>query len=108
MQNARRHQPSGARLQPVRLREIQNVVIAAVPAREASTYIRFGRSRLKSEVSVRKVARGGVQLRRKVVALGLALAPHEFRLRLALMEMVGNRAEIVEELAVDQIGRAHV
>src|SRR5258708_20342852 len=110
MENARRHEPARSRLQPIRLRKIENAVVAGVPAFEALVNIFPPGAWLKAKVGMGEVARGGIQLRREVVSLRLALSAHQLRLLLALVEVVRDGAEVIKKLTVDRpaaIGLPH-
>ena len=87
VQHASWNQPTSAGLQAVRFGIIQNAVVA------------FARARFESEVSMRKIAGSGVQLRREIVAFWFALAAHKLSLCLALMKMMRDRPQIIEKLA---------
>ena len=56
-------------------------------------------ARLEAHERVGEVVEGLVVLRREVVGLGLALAAEQLRLLVALVHVMRNRAEVVEELA---------
>src|SRR5258708_4066730 len=102
MENARRHEPTRSWLQTIRLREVENAVVASVPSLEALANIFSRGAWLKAKVGMGEVAVGGIELRREVVTLRLALSAYEFGLLLTLMEVVRNGAEVVEELAIDR------
>ena len=102
VQDPRRHQPASARLQPVGLRKIQNPVVTGIPALQALANVLTGRARLKPEVGMREIAECRIQLRRKIVALGLAFAAHQLGLFFALMKMMHDGPGVVEKLAVDR------
>ena len=91
--------PPGPNLQPEGPRQVQDAVVAAVPVLEASPDLGLRRPGLEAHEGVREVVVGLVVLRREVVRLGLAFAAEELRLLLALMQVVRNRAHVVEELA---------
>src|SRR2546421_11230908 len=93
--------PPGAGLQPERAREIQNPVIAAAPLFETGAHVRFRRAGLETHERVRKIVERLVVLRRKVIRLRLAAAADAPGLLLALVHVVRNRAEVVEEFAED-------
>src|ERR1039458_5745550 len=102
MKDAWRNQPPGARFEPVRLREVQNAIITGVPALKTFANIFFGRAWLKTEICMWGVARGGIELGREIIPLRLSFPSHQSCLILALMQVMGNRTEVVEELAVNR------
>ena len=77
VQDARRNQPAGARLEAIGLGMIQYSVVSLVPALEAAVDIGLGRPRLQAEEGEREVIAGPVELGREVVALGLPLAAEQ-------------------------------
>src|ERR1041384_5667001 len=77
-------------------------VVAGVPRRSAEADNILAGPRLEGEERVREVVAGVVELRREVVALGLALLADFFRLLIVLVHVAGDRAEVVEELRVDR------
>ena len=99
MKDARIDLPPRARLEPEGAREIQNAVITLVPVCETPPHVVFGGARLESHEGVGKVIVDLVVLRRKVIRFGLALLPDQRREVVALVHVMRNRAEIVEELA---------
>ena len=102
VQDAGRHQPAGARLEAVRLGEVQDAVVALVPVGEALADVGLGRARLEAEERVGEVVADRVELRREVVRLRLALLADLGGLGAVLVHVVGDRPHVVEELAVDR------
>src|ERR1017187_989743 len=80
---------------------VQNLVIAFVPVGETFTYFLFGCARLKSHERIRKIITLVVHLRRKVVCLRFSLPSDSCRKLIVLVQVVWNRAKVVEELAED-------
>ena len=101
MQHSGRHHPAGARLEAVGLREIEDAVVALVPVLQAAADIGLGRARLQPEERVVEMVLRGVQLRREVVALRLALLAGQRGMLALLVHVVRDRAHVVEELRVD-------
>ena len=62
----------------------------------------LGRAGLEAQERVGEVVAGPVELGREIIALGLALAAQLGGLLLVLVHVVGDRPEVVEELAVDR------
>src|SRR5207237_760540 len=77
-------------------------VVSLVPALQAAAEIRLGRAGFQTEESEGEIVAGPVELRREIIALGLALAPEPGRLLLVLVHMMGDRPQVIEELAVDR------
>src|ERR1700722_19017994 len=102
MKDAWRNQPASAWLKPVGLRIVENTVVAFVPPGKTPTDVFFCRAWLKTKVSVRKIARSCIQLGREVVTFWLAFPSYQLRLLLTLVEVMGDWAKIVEELAVNR------
>ena len=73
VQHAGGDHPAGAGLQAIGLREVEDAVVALVPVFQAAADVGLGGARLQAHERVVEVVLGGVQLRREVVALGLAL-----------------------------------
>src|SRR5271165_1243488 len=101
VQNARVDLPPRSRLEAVSLRQIQDAVVAFVPAFQASANFIFGRSRLQAHERVREVVVLLVVLRREVVRFRLALLPDQTSVFITLVHVVRDGAEVVEELAED-------
>ena len=55
VQDAGRHQPAGAGLQPIGLAEVEDAVVALVPAFQAAADVVLGRARLQAEEGVGEV-----------------------------------------------------
>ena len=102
MQHVRRHKPAGADLQAVGLRDVGDAVIALVPALETADDVRLGRAGHQTEEGVGETRAQVVVLRREVVGFRLALLPHQLGELVVLMQVVRQRPEVVEELAVDR------
>ncbi len=102
MEHARRDQPAGAPLEPVGLRVVKDAVVTFVPVLEAAAEILLRGARLEAHEGVGEVVVTVVVLRRKVVALGLALLADELRVVERLVHVVGDRPHVVEELRVDR------
>src|SRR5262249_53117910 len=102
VQDARGHQPACSRLDAIGFREVQYAVVALVPALEATADVGLGRSRLQAEEGEGEVVAGPVELWWEVVALGLAFAAELGGLVVVLVHVVGDRPQVVEELAIDR------
>jgi hypothetical protein len=102
VEKARAHQPAGAGLEPVGLREVQDAVVALVPIRQAGADLVLGGARLESEEGVGKVVAHIVVLGREVVGLRFAFLADEFRLFGALVHVMRDGPHVVEELRVDR------
>ena len=102
VQDAGRHQPAGAGLQAIGLAEIEDAVVALVPVVQAADDVVLGRARLQAEEGVGEVVAHGVELRREIVRFRLAFLADLGRLGLALVHVVRDRPQVVEELAVDR------
>ena len=100
VQDAGRHEPAGAGLEAIRLAEVEDAVVALVPAFEAAANVLLRRAGLQAEEGVGEVVADGVELRRKVVGLGLALLADQRGLGVVLVHVVRDRPHVVEELAV--------
>ena len=101
MEHVGRNQPPGARLEPVGLGQVEDAVVALVPPLQAAAELFLLRPRLEPEESVREVVARPVELGREVVALGLPFPAELGGLLLVLVHVVRDRAQVVEELAVD-------
>ncbi len=102
VEDAGRKQPARPRLEPVGRRQVKDAVVSRIPVLEGAPDILFGRPRGQPEEGVGEVVSHIVVLGREVVGLGLAFLPDQGGLFVALMHVVGNRAHVVEELAVDR------
>ncbi len=102
VEHPRRDQPARSRPQAVGLAEVEHAVVAAVPVLQAAAHLGLRGARLQAVVGVGEVVAGVVELRREVVALGLALLADLLRLLVVLVHVAGNGAEVVEELRVDR------
>src|ERR1700722_8047037 len=99
MKNSRIYLPAFAHDEPVGTSMLEDAVIALVPLLQASTDIRLCRARFKAHVGVGKIVFHLVVLRRKVVCFRFPLLPYELCELVALMQMVRDRAQVVEEFA---------
>ena len=99
VQNARVDLPSSARLQAIRLRMIQDAVVALVPAFQAAAHVVRRGARLQAHEGVREIVVLEIVLRREVVGLRLALLADLLRMLVHLVHVVRNRPQVVEELA---------
>src|SRR5687768_17182494 len=99
MQNAGINLPAGPRLQTIRARKEEDAVVSLAPVLETAPYVLFRRARLETHERKRKRVFNLVVLRRKVVRLGLTFLPDELRERIALMHVMRDRSQVVEELA---------
>ena len=99
VQGAGRHIPARAQLQPIGLRQVGDVVVALVPDLQAMAHLVLGRPRLQAEVGVGGVGAVVVQLAGKVVGFGLRFHADAAGVLLHLVEVVGQRRLVVEELA---------
>ena len=86
-------------LQAVGLGEIQNAVVAFVPAFEAAAHVVARGAGFEAHEGVGEMVVGEVVLRREVVGLGLALLSDAGGELVGLMQVMGNGTEVVEELA---------
>ena len=102
VQDAGRDQPAGAGLQAIRLAVVEDAVVALVPAFQAAADVVLGRAGLQAEEGVGEVIADGVQLGWKIIRLRFTLLADQGRLRVVLVHVVGDRPQIVEELAVDR------
>src|SRR5215510_3455205 len=93
--------PARAGLQPVRARMIENAVVAFVPVFQAAHYIAFCCARLESKKRVWEIVLNNVVLRRKVIRFGFAFLADLLGKFLALMHVMRDRSEIIEEFAED-------
>ena len=89
-------------LQAIRLAIVEDAVVALVPALQAAADVVLGRARLQAEEGVGEVVADGVELRREIVRLRLTLLTDQRRLLVALVHVVRDRPQVVEELAVDR------
>ena len=99
MQDARVDLPSGARLQAIRFRMVQDAVVALVPALQASPHIVRRGARLQAHERVWKIVVLEVVLRREIVGFRLALLPDLPGMLFHLVHVVRNRSQVIEELA---------
>jgi hypothetical protein len=99
VQNARVDLPSGAAFEAVRTRQIGDPVVSLVPVLEAATDVVFRRSGLESHERIWVVVVGRIVLRWKVVRLGFPAATHALGVLVALVHVMRDRTEVVEELA---------
>src|ERR1700722_9248449 len=99
MQNTRINLPAFARHQPVSAGIGEDAVVSLVPLFQTSPDIGLRGARFEPHVSVWKVVFDLVVLRWKVVCLWLALLPYKLRKFVALVHVVRNRTQVVEELA---------
>ena len=100
MENAGRNQPAASRLESVGFAEIENTVVAFIPALQTAVDIGLGCARLQAEKCIREVIANRIELRREVVRLRLALLANERGLGVVLMHVMRDGAKVVEELAV--------
>jgi len=102
VQDAGRHEPAGAGLETVGLAVVEDAVIALAPALEAAAEVFLRGPGLETEERVREVVADGVQLGWKIIGLGFTLLSHQCSLGIALVHVVRDGAEVVEELAVNR------
>ena len=102
VQHARGDQPAGAGLEAVRLGEVKDAVVPFIPALQALAEVFLRGARFQTHEGIRKVVAGPVELGREIIALGLPLAAELRGLLGVLVHVVGDRAEVVEELGVDR------
>ena len=102
VQHAGGNHPARAGLQAIRLREVEDAVVALVPVLEAAADVGLGGARLQAHERIVEVVFGGVQLRREVVALGLALLAGQGGVLGPLVHVMGDGAHVVEKLRVDR------
>jgi len=77
---------------------IQDAVIALVPALQAATHVLARGAGVEPHERVREIIVLEVVLRRKVIGFGLALLAHARGEFVALVQVMGNRAQVVEKL----------
>ena len=102
MQHAGGNHPARAGLQAIGLRQVEDAVVALVPVLQAAADVGLGRARLQAHERVVEMVLGGVELRREVVALGLALLAGQRGVLVLLVHVVRDGAHVVEELRVDR------
>ncbi len=83
------------------MERFEDAVVALVPVLQAADHIGLGGPRLQAHEGVVEVILGGVELRGKVVALGLTLLAGQRGVLGLLVHVVGDGAHVVEELRVD-------
>src|SRR4029077_1126211 len=83
---------------------IQDAVVAFFPALQTAADVRFCGPRLQAEEREGEVVAGGVQLRWKIIRFRFTLLANEGCLLIALVHVMGDRPQVVEELAVDRPG----
>src|SRR5260370_23656228 len=98
MQESRGDDPGSAGLQAVGPRQIEDAVVALIPALEAAVDVARCRARLQPEEGIGKPVGAGVELRREVVRFRLVLVSHEAGMLLLLVQGQGGRSHVVEEL----------
>ena len=99
VQNPRIDLPSRAPFQAVGARQIRDPVVSLVPVLQASTNMVFRRPGLEPHECVGIVVIRRVVLRRKVIRLGFSPTADALCVLIALVHVMRDRAEIVEELA---------
>jgi hypothetical protein len=102
VQDARPDQPAAADLQAIRLRQVEDAVVALVPILQALADLRLGGAGVEAHERVREIVADVVVLRREVIALGLALLLDQRRLLARLVHVVRDRAHVVEEFGIDR------
>ncbi|GBD35695.1 hypothetical protein HRbin36_00809 [bacterium HR36] len=102
MQNAGGHEPAGARLQAIGFAVIQDAVIAFVPALETSAYVFLSSARFQPEKCIGKIIADTVELRGEIIGFGFTLLADERRLLVILMHVMRDRAEVIEEFAINR------
>jgi hypothetical protein len=90
--------PPGARLESVGARQKQDSIVALVPVLEAAPDVGLRGARLEAHERVGEGVLDLIVLRGKVIRLGLAFLPDLTRERVVLVQVVRNRAHVVEEL----------
>ena len=83
----------------VRFREVQDAVVAFVPAFQAAPDFVLGRAWLQAHERVREIVAFEIVLRREIVGFGFSVLAHELCSFIVLVHVVGNGPEIIEELA---------
>ena len=99
VENAGIDLPAGSGLEAIRARQKEDAVVPLAPVLEAAPHLVSCRARLEPHERERKGVFDLVVLRREVVRLGLALLIDELRKRITLVQVMGNRSHVVEELA---------
>ena len=102
MENTGVDEPARADLQAVSFREVEDAIVALVPALQTLADLRFCGAGLQSHESVGETIADVVLLRREIVRLGLALLPDQSGLSGILVHVVRDRAHVVEELRVNR------
>src|SRR5262249_29624079 len=91
----------GAGMEPIGLAEVEDAVVAFVPALQAATDVGLGRAGLQAEKRVGEVVAGGVELRWKIIRFRFTLLTYQPGLFVALVHVVRDRAQVVEKLTVN-------
>ena len=98
MEDARVDKPARANLQAIRPREVEDAIVALVPALQTPANLRLGGAGLQPHEGIGETIADGVLLRREIVRLGLALLPDQSGLSGILVHVVRDRAQVVEKL----------
>ena len=101
VEDARIDQPTRTRLKLIGLGELENLVVALVPVRDAFADLRLGRTRLEAHERIWEIIPDVVVLRREVIRFGLTFEPEQLGLLGVLVHVVRDRTHVVEELGVD-------
>ena len=99
MQDAWVYLPPAARLETIGAGVEDDSVVPAIPVLQAAVDIFFCGSGLEAHVGVGEVTAELIVLRRKVISFRLALVSNQFGEFVALVHVMRNRAQVVEELA---------
>src|SRR5690242_19183836 len=99
MQDSGIYLPSTSGFQLICARKIQEFIVAFVPAFQATADVIFRRTRVEAHERVREVVWFEVILRREVVSLGFAFLIHPCGELIILVQVMWDRAKIIEELA---------
>ena len=88
--------------QAISLGKVEDAVVTLIPTLEAAADLRLGGSGLQAKIGMREIVVKGIVLGREVVSLWLPLLAHQFRLGIIVVHMMGNRSQVVEELAINR------
>ena len=101
VEHARRDVPSGPRIEPIGRRQRRDRIVSALcGVQQSLADLVFGHAGIEAEEGVGEIAAVVVHLRREVVGLGLAQLAGELGVLVAVMDVVRQRAFVVEELRV--------
>ncbi len=99
VQNSRIDLPASAGLELIGAGEIEDAVVAFIPLFETTAEVSLRCPGVQTHEGVGEVVLFEVVLRREVVGFGLAVLAYKRGLLVALVQVVRNGAEVIEELA---------